>query len=112
MILTEININNSAEIRIYLKEGITILPEFKTLVEGDSSSGIRIISFEIKGNDLLIVAEGKSGTESFVNIYSPNFRLMDNGIQLSTVSKGIYSLKVGFSHPGGYVRKEIKLKLQ
>jgi glycogen debranching enzyme len=92
--------------------GIKVLPISHNPNPDDISTGMRIISDELKDNYYNIVVEGISGTVEELKIYYPGTKKMEvKNATVSAHNKDIYTLKVKFdSSTEQYKSKIIKIR--
>jgi hypothetical protein len=92
--------------------GIKVLPISHNPNPDDISTGMRIISDELKDNYYNVVVEGISGTVEELKIYYPGTKKMEvKNATVSAHNKDIYTLKVKFdSSTEQYKSKIIKIR--
>jgi hypothetical protein len=93
---------SESRIEIYHTGGICALPEQQDLLPGDSSSGYRIISEELKGKNYTIRLNGRSGSDADFKLYAPDgFQETPSSCTLLSQSGSLYSFAYRFPDAGG-----------
>ncbi len=113
IIKTEFALTGKAELKISLQEGISLLPFIPSLAEGDSSTGLRVISANLDNNVFVIIVEGKPHTEPILKIYSPNNKIRcENKEVILSKSGNTYTAKILFEDAENYIRKNLRMVIE
>ncbi|MCU0643253.1 MAG: GH116 family glycosyl hydrolase [bacterium] len=106
-------IQNKSNIEIQYSEGIELELPLPQLQIGSRSKGLRLLDYELGGNQLRILCEGLSGLKYHLQIRS-GFRLEKcDGGKLKQIDDLLWELEIAFKKAAKnhYIRKEIKIQL-